>query len=594
MLKRLDHPVFKRLLCMLFALPAAFSFPYLLRTELQYTLINHSIVSILLWWACWQLMERAVRKPTVRLFAVSVPMGLLFSMMMVFGSMVHQHSTAGITNLKIWVGVVSAWPLFAAVSALFVQHLPDAPTIRLPRAEKLLAPLSNRRFFLACWGLIFLAWLPGLIASYPGVYGYDCIYQIDYYLKGALSTHHPILHTWLLGFCVVTLGDLLGSYEAGMCVYSLLQMTALSGCFACVMRFLRKRRAGILLQLCVLLAFMFLPIHAILSFSGTKDVLFAALTIWTLMWMLEAASRPPEGWKPWAKLALLGFGMAVFRNQGIYVFAFALLLGLWVMKKHRRQVLCALLAVLMLFAVYQGPVSTLMKAERVEKAQEMLSVPIMQLSAAHARNGSSMTDEEREAIKSYIPDYSCYEPTTRAIADPMKNTFNTALFHENPMAFFRLWAKIGAQYPEAYLDAFLRLTLGWWYPDAHFRDPASWHPYYEYRNTWKPGNEWVLLERTTPKALSWLNRLYDDLSRNNSDQKIPVLSMLTSSGLAAWVMLLFIGWAVYRRRWRMLMPAALLFGLWGTLLLGPVVILRYSYALLIAVPVLIGTIRTEE
>jgi len=44
----------------------------------------------------------------------------------------------------------------------------------------------------------------------------------------------------------------------------------------------------------------------------------------------------------------------------------------------------------------------------------------------------------------------------------------------------------------------------------------------------------------------------------------------------------------------MLMPAALLFGLWGTLLLGPVVILRYSYALLIAVPVLIGTIRTEE
>lgn len=593
MLSFLGQARVKRILCMLFALPAVFSFTYLLRTGWHFTMINHSIVSILLWWACWKVMERAVERPSVRLFAVCVPMGLVFALMMVLGSSVYQYNDCRITEMKTWAGVVCAWPLFAAVSALLIQAMPKAPVIRLPFVEKRLGRFSDRTFFLLCWGLIFLAWLPGLIASYPGVYGYDCIYQIDYYLKGRLLTHHPVLHTWWLGFCVVTLGKLLGSYEAGMCVYSLVQMALLSACFAGVVGFMRRRKAGSLLQLCCLLAFMFLPIHAVFSFSGTKDVLFAALVIRTLLWMLDAASNPPDGWKPWGGLALLGFGMTALRNQGLYVFIFAMLFGLLVMKGMRRRVLAALAAVLIMTGVYQGPGYALLNAEKARNTQEMLSVPIVQLSAARMHQGRLFTDQQAQALESYIPDYGYYDFTTWAISDPLKNTFNNDLFHEDPMAFFRLWAQIGLKAPETYLTAFLRLTLGWWYPDAHFRDPASWHPYYEYLNTWKPGNEWVLLERTTPKALSWLAGLYEDLAQNNSDQKIPVLSLLTSCGLAAWVMLGFIGWAVFWKKWRMLMPAALLFGLWGTLLLGPVVLLRYGYSLLIAVPVWIAVMRTE-
>ena len=60
-----------------------------------------------------------------------------------------------------------------------------------------------------------------------------------------------------------------------------------------------------------------------------------------------------------------------------------------------------------------------------------------------------------------------------------------------------------------------------------------------------------------------------------------------------WTVLLFAGWAVYRRQWRMLCPALLLMGLWGTLMLGPVVLMRYAYPLLMAQPLLIGTVIAE-
>lgn len=591
--RNMCRQMMRKAVCMAMAIPAAFSCTYLLRTGLNYTMINHSLVGVLLWWACWQVMERASRHMNRRLAAVSVPLGLMFAMMMVFGSMLYEQGSARMFQLKTWVGVVCAAPLFAAVSALFMDALPRAKAVRLPWAEDRLSRLTDRQFYLLCWGLIFAAWLPGLIASYPGVYGYDCIYQIDYYRKGAISTHHPLLHTWWLGFCVVTLGDWLGSPEAGMCVYSIMQMIVFSASFASILAYLRSRRAGVLMQLACLIAFMFMPTNAILSFSGTKDVVFAAMVIWTLIWMLRNVENAEalRTWGAWARLVALGMGMMLLRKQGIYVFLFALFFGLLVMKGQRRRVLAAMLAAVALFGVYQGPVSTLLKAERVEDVQEMLSVPIMQLSAAHMNHNYDMPQDTKTAIESYIPQWDNYDFTTRAIADPMKNTFNAQLYRQDPSAFWKLWARTGAAYPETYIDAFLRLTLGWWYPDAHFRDPASYHPYYEYRNTYRENSEWLILDRTTPTCLRWLSDLYLNLSDYNTDQKIPVISMFTSSGLAAWVMFLFIRWAIYRRRWRMLMPAALLLGLWGTLLLGPVVILRYSYSLIMAVPLLVESMR---
>ena len=59
-------------------------------------------------------------------------------------------------------------------------------------------PFSARRVFL----LIFLCRLPAFAVLYPGSFAYDVPFQLEQIATGAYSTHHPLVHTLLLGGCV--------------------------------------------------------------------------------------------------------------------------------------------------------------------------------------------------------------------------------------------------------------------------------------------------------------------------------------------------------------------------------------------------------
>ena len=575
---------FTKLLCAALALASTFSVAYLLRVDLNFVTVGYSVVALLIWFAAYWVIHKAVSGLTVRLAVVSAVLGVPLALAMVCGSMLCQYGNARLFQVKTWVGIVCATPLTISAVSLLLDGL---VRLRWPECKRLagLEGMGERRYWLMMWALVFVAWLPGLIASYPGVYGYDCVYQIQYYLSGELSTHHPIIHTALLGFCVITLGDWLGSYEAGMCVYSVLQMLVFSAAFASVLSALRRYGAPRLFRLISLLVAMLLPTNAIMSFSGTKDVIFSALVVWMVLLCIEAAKDPARlkttGFL--ARLAAVAFLMMIFRNQGVYIVVFALVIGLIVMRGARLRLLALTLSCLLLFTAYQGPVSTWMGAKRIDTVKEALSVPCVQLARANLENGDSLSAEDRAAIAAYLPDWERYDA---GISDPVKATFNTELYRTDSAAFFKLWARVGVQCPQSYVDAFLRLTVGWWYPDMPYPDRSAQHPYFEYHNTGIDG-DWLLLKRTTPECLKWLSRLYIGLAYNASYQRVPVLSLIASAGLAAWLMLAFIGWAVYRRQYRMLLPAALLLGLWGTLLLGPVVLLRYAYALLMCEPLLL-------
>jgi len=584
----------KNAACMLLAVPATFSFSFFLRTGQNLTMLNRSLASIFLWWGCWRILQKAAQRINRRLVAVCLPLGMLFSVMMVAGAHVMQFETALFHEWQTWVGIACAVPLFSALSVLVIRDSSRMPALHWEAAARRLEKLSSKQFFWLCCGLIFAAWLPGLVAAYPGVYGYDGVFQLDYYLKGSFSTHHPVLHSWWYGFCTITLGEWLGSREAGMCVYIVQQMLILASAFASILSFLRRRGAGPVMLLSCLMVFMFLPSNAVFSISTTKDVVFSALIAWTLLWLLDTVQHPErlKSWKKWMQLLLFGLGIMAMRKQGVYVFAGMLAVGLCLMPGCRRRMAALLAAFIVLFAAYEGPIYTWMKAERVESIQEMLSVPIMQLCRVRTQRDVELTQEQYDAIEAYIPDWRNYGRTTWAIADPMKNTFNAPLFHEDPAAFVRLWAQVGLKYPLSYIDAFLRLTAGYWYPDMPLRDWAAQQPYYQYGNIVWDG--WVQIERTTPAALQWLHDLYEDLSTYNSANRIPVISLLNSAGVAAWTLMLFTGWAVYQRRWRLLWPASMLWLLYATILLGPVMLMRYAYPLLMAQPVLIGVMRTSR
>ena len=61
-----------------------------------------------------------------------------------------------------------------------------------------------------------------------------------------------------------------------------------------------------------------------------------------------------------------------------------------------------------------------------------------------------------------------------------------------------------------------------------------------------------------------------------------------------WMVFLYIAWCFYQRKYRYLVPASFLVALWLTLLLGPVVLYRYVYPIVMSVPLLISFVLTEE
>ena len=70
--------------------------------------------------------------------------------------------------------------------------------------------------------------------------------------------------------------------------------------------------------------------------------------------------------------------------------------------------------------------------------------------------------------------------------------------------------------------------------------------------------------------------------------------MLFSSGFSVWILLLYIAWCIYKKQYKLLFPAAFLVGYWLTSLVGPVVLYRYVYPIMVSIPILIAKAITQN
>ena len=574
----------------LLALVAAIGTPYILKDHLVAFSLSNSVFSVLIFFGYFALLQYAARFFEKKALAPSAILGFLFSAFMICGKNIYTTGSVNVTQFKTWALIFAFSPLFFALVRICFHYLPiftsgGRPVIGFSR-------LSDGKRFLMIWLLIFIAWVPVLLASYPGVYAYDSIYQINFYRAGEFSLQHPIIHSYMLGFFVITVGDLLGSHEAGMCCYSVFQMLCLSATLSAIYSFYVSKKWKNGWRLAVLLVFMFLPTNPIMAMSATKDTLFSAFFALATMLLLMIAENPQrlKSVKFDIGLTAVLFFMAIFRSQGKYVIVATLLLAIILLWKYKKQLLAILACFILLLGVYNGPVSTALNGTSSNSLREMMSIPCLQLSRAATCSADKLSAEDAALIKEYIGRYDQYNKDA-AIADQFKGSLDTERLKQNPMEFIGLWARIGLKCPSVYIDAFARVTIGYWYPDMNYRDPQAYHPYWEYSptGTLVPCDEtkYLLLEQTPVGGFGWLhNRLYD-LTYENSYQKIPVLSLLFSSGLPVWGLLIVLGYMLCKKQYRFLIPLGFIGLLLATLLLGPVVLYRYVYPLHLVLPLIL-------
>lgn len=428
--------------------------------------------------------------------------------------------------------------------------------------------------FWVLWLLIFICWLPYFTAFYPACLSDDSIWELDIALQQkTLCDHHPIIHIFTIQL-FVRLGQLMGSVSLGVGLYTLFQMLVMSAIFAGVVCFLRSHGVPTAIQLCVLLFYALLSIHAFYSISMWKDVFFAGMTALLMMILLHLSARPAHACslRCCVLLGCVLFLFCTYRHNGYYVFLAAfpiyLLLNRCIWKKLLPVGLCALLLV----NAYQALIFDGLHA--VPSASgEKLSVPMQQLARAATLHPDEFTSEEATLIAEIFPSLeslaSLYDPN---ISDPVKASFRSEVFDQNPARYARLWLQVGLRHPLVYVDAFLNQCYGYWYPDV-----SRWSVY-------------MLIE---PNAYNLAHRpsqlIAALVSLHYAFQDHLPFSFLFRPGTYTWCLLFAALLLFTRGRYRLLSPMVFLLFLFFTTLLSPVhAEFRYVYGLVVSAPLFLG------
>ena len=153
-----------------------------------------------------------------RKLAVCLLGGAMYALFSAFGWQA-EHGGVIWAGGALLVAALLVWPIAALLAVLLERGY-----TRVLRQEKTFRAGRAFAFMLACY-------VPMFCVAFPGSFAYDVPYQLRQVVTGAYSTHHPLLHTLVLGG-LLQLGRALGDINLGAALYTALQMALLAGCFA--------------------------------------------------------------------------------------------------------------------------------------------------------------------------------------------------------------------------------------------------------------------------------------------------------------------------------------------------------------------------
>ena len=506
------------------------------------------------------------------------------------------------------LGAVGTWVVYRFLSP---KQTVEAPGKKKTTGYAVFSDwLQNRsgvQIFFGSLLLLLLAWLPVYLAYYPGICAYDAPVQTGQIMEHYYFDHHPIVHTLFLQGMLWLGSHIFGSVNAGMALYTAVQMFLLAGSMAYGMLVLHRRKIAAGWQLAIQILGMFFPFHWYMSVSMTKDTVFSAFLLLQLVCLTDLLWEDRNSWCPGIRdlfYALGTVGMILFRNNGKYamivLLAFAFLMFCFG-KKARK--LWGRLLVVSGAAVCVGlfVLSAVFSATHAEQGdrREMLSMPIQQLSRCMIYHGGigvlaeddgTMDAADKALINDFILDeaYRDYDP---GIADPVKRHTNTYVVRYRSGEFIRVYLHLLGNYPGDMINAALATNAGFLSPfdtthaDVNRVEGRAGLSYVQTR--WE---EDTLNGRGIYKDSKWpwlFDRL-ENWAENNSYLRIPVLKYLFVPGSYLWLYLALAAVLVIADRKRFCLPLAIVAGYYGTMLLGPTVQMRYVYPVMLALPYLLA------
>lgn len=453
--------------------------------------------------------------------------------------------------------------------------------------------------FTSVWLIIFLLWIPVFMAFYPGAFVYDATDEYVEVISRQFTMHHPLIHVLLLGG-IVHLGEYLGlGANAGIAAYTLLQMAVMSSIFAymviCLQRFGVKKKA----LLGVILFVGLFPVFPMYAVCSAKDTLFSGAFLVIILLLLQyAKDREAFFNRKMILFVIASTAMMLLRNNGYYAYIVAvpiIVICFIAAGNSRKQWIKIVILMILSVCLYKGSSFCIQKVLSASdnEHQEILTVPIQQLARVYKYSPEIFSEEEKASLYAILPENYLITYTPRC-SDVLKSGFNNKSYENNPSKYRKLWMNIGLRKPIIYINAWLVNSYGYWYPDAIINGYGGNQMYtYQYVDSSYFGFE------TEPPGerksmIPLLEELYRNISLELFQQRMPVISMMFAPGFVLMIFAWFFCGLMRQKRWMFVATYIPVLLLWGTVLLGPTVLVRYVLILWFVIPLMLINSEKEK
>ena len=559
-------------------LAAAFAAPYMIPENPDSMVFRSGVLGLLLLCAAGYPLYTALRRADRRTLCAGVVWGFLFALALSLGSelFVYDGLLRGFSAMVRRAAVpVLAAPLFCGFAA-FLMLPKDAAEKKPHRAIP----------FFAFFAAIFLCWSPLLLAYFPGMLNYDFLGQYSQHLEQNYSSIHPLLHSALAN-SIITIGEMIHSRTFGVLLMSLVQMALFAASLAYACSFAQKRGAGTLPLLLMTAFFALHPVFSVMALSMTKDTLFAACILTLTLFVFECLEDAQAFLARRSRVLLfilVTVGAALLRNNGVFALAFLFPALVLAVRPLRRRVLmlCA--------AAVGATLLTLLSLNLVLTPEDMPSIQLYSIPAqqlVRAYNSEEMTPEDKAEIRDwYVDDLGLV--IHPHLGDGAKGYIDRPRAQQEGEKFLAIWRKHIPQFAHEYIEAFLMLNVGSWYPDdlshSTIYPDASWND-----KGYLQTQEYDMTEQgiVTTSFLPKVRALYERICRRNIYQKYPIVSVLFCPATPLWALVFACCHFAAKKRSRLMLPALGALGLWASYLLGPCTLPRYALPLFCIAPVML-------
>lgn len=514
---------------------------------------------------------------------VRVILAACFAALQVLGLVFSHAEICGVPEAVLWV--ICFTPItFAGQNMLFFMAGHAAGHSAAKRQ-------IGKGSFFGAFALIFGGFCIPFATYYPAIMAYDVIPQLDQIRSSGLTTHHPLIHTLMLKGCL-GVGELLSFLpnpdRAGLAIYSLVQMAVVAACFAYVYCFLCGHGVSGWLCYAFVLCAAFYPTHGMLAVSVTKDTIYAALTMVFTVFAYELAAgeeNPGSGW--FIRYTALTALLLLFRNNSVYawiLYVLAVSFSSLRRKSFFRTACVSHGAAFLLYLAFNALMVQAVSATSDTYAREMLSVPAQQIARVVQYHEEELTQEDREALAAVwgenLPEY------VPAIADRSKR--DIAGDGETLRIFAKEWISLGLRYPGEYVQAFLLKNKGMW----DLSDMTYLNDVYSYAKGYLqityPSDQQPYMEALAPgyvrhQKLQLLQALYRYFAAGDELWRYcPPVALVMQPAFYCYLLFFYCLCCIGLKRTALLLPAVYLLALAGTLLLGPCVLTRYLYPVMLS------------